>query len=469
MAITPAPKAPPHPLHKVEKGERPGGEVVHIIGAGGVGMSGLALLLARTGANVTASDKSDSPYLQKLSERGITTWVGSHPERIKPGAHVYYSSAIKPEDAERAHAERNGFVCASRHALLQHITQNYFTVAVAGCHGKTTTSAWVAQLFERAGLDPTALIGGTVPEWNSNYREGNGTIQGRPLLVIEADESDRSFLSIATDVALVTNIDLDHTDVHASLESLKAEFRRFISAALERGGWAHVSKECETEFVNLLKNNERQIWADTAFDATTRSVSYAKTKWKVGLAGAHNLLNATLVAQLAQTMHISDTVLGETLEKFTGVNRRMQKLAEFSGLNLTVIDDYAHHPQEVQATLAALAGEYEKLLIFWEPHRLSRFNHFHEEFAAALLPYVREHDVYSLPVFASGDKASEFAETEKLFLRFRNPPFAHIASSEDFSKTRAQFGTAKTAAVFMGAGNSSDYARQYADWLKSLQ
>ena len=460
MAVTPTPDA---------LSTKQLGEVVHIIGAGGVGMSGLALLLARTGASVTASDKSDSPYLQKLREKGITTWVGSQPERIRPGAQVFYSSAIKPEDPERAHAERSGFVCASRHALLQHITQNYFTVAVAGCHGKTTTSAWVAQLFERAGFDPTALIGGTVPQWNSNYREGNGTIQGKPLLVIEADESDRSFLNIETDVALVTNIDLDHTDVHASLDSLKADFRSFIKASLARGGWAHVSKECEGEFVNLLKDNDRQIWADTAVDAANRSVSFAQTKWKVGLAGAHNLMNATLVAQLAQSLQISDKVLGETLEKFTGVNRRMQKLAEYPRLNLTVIDDYAHHPHEVQVTLAALAGEYEKLLIFWEPHRLSRFNHFHEEFAAAFLPYANQHSLYSLPIFASGDKASEFPETEKLLMRFRNPPFVHIASREDFSSTRAQFGTAKTAAVFMGAGNSSDYARQYADWLKSVQ
>lgn len=443
-------------------------ENVHIIGAGGVGMSGLAMLLARTGAAVTASDLNDSPYLRKLAEKGIATWVGSSPEKIKPGSQVFYSTAVKPEDPERAYAEAHGFACASRHALLQLITRNYFTIAVAGCHGKTTTSAWVARLLESAGFDPTALIGGTVPEWSSNYREGKGTYRGKPLLVIEADESDRSFLSIDTDVALVTNIDLDHTDVHSSLESLRAEFREFLSGALSRGGWAHVSKECDAEFVSLLQERERNIFTQTQVDTALRTVVYAQQALQVGLAGVHNLMNASLVVQLARALNIGDAVLAPMLQNFGGVNRRMQKLAEFAELKLTVIDDYAHHPHEVQATLAALASQYDKLLIFWEPHRLSRFTHFHREFADALLPYATGHSLFTLPLYASGDKASDYPETEKLFIPFCNPPFVHIAKSEDFPLTRNAFGDRRTAAVFMGAGLSSDYARQYVEWLGSL-
>lgn len=441
---------------------------VHIIGAGGVGMSGLALLLRRTGAVVTASDISDSPYLQKLRETGITTWVGSNPQNILPGSQIFYSTAIKPEDPERAFAEKSGLPCAPRHDLLKLITRSYFTVAVAGCHGKTTTSAWVARLLERAGLEPTALIGGTVPEWSSNYREGSGTIQGKPLLVIEADESDRSFLSIDTDIALVTNIDLDHTDVHASLDNLKADFRAFVRGALERGGSAHVSKECEQEFIALMNEDARRVWSETDIDIASHTVTFAGKRMPVGLAGVHNLMNATLIVQLAKAMHVADTVLAEILHTFGGVNRRMQKLAEFSSLGVTVIDDYAHHPQEVTATLAALAGQYEKLLIFWEPHRLSRFTHFHREFAQAFEPYVKAHSLFSLPLYASGDKSADYPDAEKLFTEFCNPPYTHIASSADFPRTRGAIGRQKTAAVFMGAGLSSDYARQYVEWLASL-
>ena len=441
---------------------------VHIIGAGGVGMSGLALLLRRAGSIVTASDISDSPYLQKLRDKGITTWVGSQPENILPGSQVFYSTAIKPEDPERAFAEKNGLACAPRHDLLKLITQNYFTVAVAGCHGKTTTSAWVARLFELAGLEPTALIGGTVPEWSSNYREGAGTFQGKPLLVIEADESDRSFLSIDTDIALVTNIDLDHTDVHASLDNLKADFRAFVGGALSRGGSAHVSKECELDFYSLMKEDARRVWSETEVNIGSHSVAFAHKQMRVGLAGVHNLMNATLIVQVAKAMQIADSVLAEILQTFGGVNRRMQKLAEFPSLGLTVIDDYAHHPQEVSATLAALASQYEKLLIFWEPHRLSRFTHFHREFAQAFEPYVKAHSLFSLPLFASGDKSADYPDAEKLFTEFCNPPYTHIANSGDFSRTRSAFGTQKVAAVFMGAGLSSDYARQYTEWLKSL-
>ncbi len=441
---------------------------VHVIGAGGVGMSGLALLLARMGTSITASDQNDSPYLRKLQEKGIETWVGSDPLRIKNGTHVFYSSAIKPEDAERHFAEAQGLPCESRHALLALITQQYFTIAVAGCHGKTTTSAWVARLLEQAGFDPTALIGGTVPEWNSNYREGQGKMNGKPLLVIEADESDRSFLSIATDVAMVTNIDLDHTDVHASLENLKTDFRQFVNGAVARGGWVHVSKECEADFVALQQPFERSIWSDVSVVSEERVVGLGAAKYAIGIAGRHNLMNASLVVQLAKKLGVDDGVLADALRSFGGVNRRMQKLATFDRFSITVIDDYAHHPHEVQATLSALAGEYQRLLIFWEPHRLSRFCHFHAEFAAALLPYSEQHKLYSLPIYASGDRAGDYAEAQQLFMTFKNPPFEHVASASDFIKTRAEFGSVKTAAVFMGAGLSSDYAAQFVKWLVDL-
>jgi UDP-N-acetylmuramate--alanine ligase len=153
---------------------------VHIIGAGGVGMSGLALLLKRTGATITASDQNDSPYLRKLAEKGITTWVGSEPARINNGAHVYYSTAIKPEDPERSFAEKHGMRCEPRHALLAAITREYFTIAVAGCHGKTTTSAWIASLLEAAGLDPTALIAAPCRRGTRTTAKAKGNANGRP-------------------------------------------------------------------------------------------------------------------------------------------------------------------------------------------------------------------------------------------------------------------------------------------------
>lgn len=444
-------------------------ERVHIIGAGGVGMSGLALLLARTGASITASDQSDSPYLKKLAEKGITTWVGSEPSRIPRGAHVYYSTAIKPEDPERRHAEANGMVCQQRHALISHITREYFTIAVAGCHGKTTTSAWIAHLLTEAGYDPTALIGGTVPAWNSNFREGRGMLGGKPLLVMEADESDRSFLAIHCDVALITNIDLDHTDIHASLDSLRADFRRFAQIAMDAGGWLHISKECDAEFSRLLLPEDMQWWDKTGIDPVRHAVFFGEKVFPVGLAGLHNLLNATLVVQLAQHLGIAQNILQSVLSDFTGVNRRMQKLAEFPRYGLTVIDDYAHHPHEVAATLAALSGRFARLLVFWEPHRLSRFEHFHQDFAAVLKPYAENGKVIVLPIFASGDREADYPRAKEYYARFSHAPFATTTGIAELDLLPFTTSEQKvlSAAVFMGAGKSSDYAKEFVERLSA--
>lgn len=438
---------------------------IHIIGAGGVGMSGLALLAHRMGADVTASDQNDSPYLRKLADKGIATWVGSQPERIPAASHVFYSTAIRAEDPERSLAERSRMACESRHQLLKLITQNYFTIAIAGCHGKTTTSAWTARLLERAGYDPTALIGGTVPEWNSNYREGHGTMRGKPLLVIEADESDRSFLSIETNVAMVTNIDLDHTDVHASLDALKHDFLAFVSTARVHNGWIHLSKECPNELLAQLSGDEQKRWQDIAVDRASHSIVCDGKKYSVGLAGVHNLLNATLVLQLALRLGVADSVIADTLREFGGVNRRMQTIAAFPEKNLVVIDDYAHHPHEVDATLAALAARYDRLLIFWEPHRLSRFNHFYAEFDAVLRRYADRHSLFVLPIYASGDKAADYPLTEERFAQFGNPPYTYLSGANDYQQTAGAWNAGRNAAVFMGAGKSSEYAHAYAAWL----
>jgi UDP-N-acetylmuramate--alanine ligase len=441
---------------------------IHIIGAGGVGMSGLALLAQRMGATVTASDQNDSAYLRKLAEHGITTWVGSEPERIPRASHIFYSSAIKPDDPERAFAKQSGIPCASRHQLLSLITRHYFTIAIAGCHGKTTSSAWTARLLERAGFDPTALIGGTVPEWNSNYREGHGIFEGKPLLVIEADESDRSFLSIATNVAMVTNIDLDHTDVHASLESLTQDFLAFLQNARRQGGWIHLSKECPQELTAQLSPEELKTWHEISVDLDSQAVHYRGISYRVGLSGAHNLLNATLVLQLALRLGIDTQLTADVLREFKGVNRRMQVIANFPVLNLDVIDDYAHHPHELEATLAALSSRYDRLLIFWEPHRLSRFNHFYREFDALLQRFADKHAVFVLPIYAAGDQAADYPLTEERFMTFRAPPYTYLQSEGEFEQTLGKWTGARNAAVFMGAGQSSDYAHAYARWLGKL-
>lgn len=431
-------------------------------------MSGLALLAKQTGAHVTASDRNDSAYLQNLAAQGIQTWVGEIPERIDTHAEVFYSSAVKSDNRERAVCEERGQRTESRHSLITRITREYFTLAIAGSHGKTTTSAWVTLLLENAGLDPNALIGGTVPLWKSNFRKGNGTFENKPLLVIEADESDKSFLAIDADVALVTNIDLDHTDIHPNLESLRKDFIAFTAHAKSSGGFFIVSKECGAALVSLLGDTEKALWDSVSVSVNKHALQFEGTEFPVGLPGRHNLMNASVVLQLGVRLKISHGVIADTLKNFAGVDRRMQVLAHFETLGLDVVDDYAHHPHEVAATLSALKDRYERLLIFWEPHRLSRFEHFHADFLNVLLPYSESHRLYSLPLYASGDKEANYPNAKKYFEKFITPPFVSVASADDFSKTLDAWRGAKTAAVFMGAGKSSAFAHEYVLWLKSL-
>ncbi|MBV6492296.1 MAG: UDP-N-acetylmuramate--L-alanine ligase [Turneriella sp.] len=430
-------------------------------------MSGLALLLKRRGGLITASDKNDSPYLKKLSSMGIETWVGSHPEKIHPDAHVFYSSAVKETDAERKYAHSKSMPCHSRHLLLETITADFYTIAIAGCHGKTTTSAWVADLLTRAGFDPTALIGGTVPAWESNFREGKGEINGKPILVIEADESDHSFLSIDVDIALITNIDLDHTDIHANLNSLENEFQEFAIRAKKNNGYIILSHECNRILEKNLSKEEKEIHNSISVDAHLHSVKAQGKNYSVGLPGYHNLMNATAVLGLSLALKISSEITAASLWEFSGVSRRIETLKIFPQFNLTIIDDYAHHPHEVEATLATLDAIYETLWIFWEPHRLSRFVHFHNEFKNVFQPYVKKHTLFTFPIYASGDLWADYPSAETLFTPFKVAPYTHIASNANFKNIFSTADKRKKAAVFMGAGLSSKYAHEFVQFLET--
>ncbi|MBS0618970.1 MAG: hypothetical protein JSR44_12325, partial [Spirochaetes bacterium] len=172
------------------------------------------------------------------------------------------------------------------------------------------------------------------------------------------------------------------------------------------------------------------------------------------------------VLQLGLSLGLDEAAIAASLAEFSGVNRRMQKIAEFGSEQLTVIDDYAHHPHEVQATLSALQAQYEHLVIFWEPHRLSRFTHFHAEFMTTLAAFAQGNTLVSLPLYASGDKAEDYPQVAGLFQSFQKPPFQYLSSAANFAKIDLHLGARKNAAVFMGAGLSSEYAKAFVAFMR---
>jgi len=436
---------------------------IHIIGAGGVGMSGLALLLHNLGYRLTASDLNDSFYLQQLTEVGIETWVGSNAENIRPGSVVIHSSAVPAHDSEIVHAKAQNWLVSSRHLLLEFLTGNYFTIAVTGTHGKTTTSAWLAYVLEVAGFDPTALIGGKVLHWNSNIRLGRGKHNGRPILVIEADESDGSFHSIQSQVAILTNAGMDHVDNYKSEQEAKESFLQFFKSVTQNSGMIIASVESR-EFLQSLLDKAGSKLHDRV--KVSGGLMIDGTPYQVGLNGVHNLMNASAVVVAALHLGIELEHIREGLKTFQGVGRRMQLLYDAHspkfGAQLRIYDDYAHHPREMKAVVEALSTPNQQLYVVWEPHRISRFVYFHEDFTSVIKTHIGFENLIIMPPFTAGDDFDAYPEFQSLFEQTKGRAALALAEIQELDRLRQLQPQGKDIItfVFMGAGHSSSWAQQ---------
>lgn len=457
--------------------ERP----IHLIGGGGVGMSALGLLLLSQGYELSASDLNGGVYLEKLQEKGARTWVGSDFEKIVPEALIFYSSAISPDDPERKGAAGRGQEAHPRHLLLRSLTRDFYTIAVSGTHGKTTTSAWIAFLFEKAGRDPSALIGGTLAQWGSHFRIGRGEQNNQPLLIMEADESDGSFLQIDADEALITNVELDHVDRYDAENEIFDQFHTFIEQCQKKGGLTLPSPEAKNwlpenapyareleRFFETLEYGPDFISFENAWG------SGEKVQMQVSLPGRHNLYNGALVAASGLIHSIELEVIQQALSGFTGVGRRLETLAKIKnshGAEITIIDDYAHHPSEVRAVLDVFAPSKSRVVAIWEPHRISRFCHFYHEFIEVLEKFPGFQNTALLPVFDAGGEASsgEFTEFAGLWEELAKRLMGEYALNEAPSEMArlAQEAKSDTTFLFMGAGRSSAVAHECADLLAS--
>ncbi|MDH5716245.1 MAG: UDP-N-acetylmuramate--L-alanine ligase [Spirochaetia bacterium] len=448
---------------------------IHIIGAGGVGMSALGMILLKEGFLVTASDKKKNTYLEKLNKAGAKTWEGSVPENIPKNAIVFFSSAISKNNPERKFAEENNMPVFNRNPLLAYISKNHFSIAIAGCHGKTTTSAWIAYLLEQAGLDPNAIIGGTVKEWNSNVRFGSGAWQDKKILVTEADESDGSFLFLSTNISIVTNIDIDHVDFYKNINELHEKFNQFIQNTSANNGAYFISPQIPNElqkkvFANNI-TNKLMNEISQKININSNKLFYENNEYKVNLPGEHNLFNAACVLAVGQYLNIQNQVIKYTLENFTGVSRRMEILHEFTpkeNKTITIIDDYAHHPVEVKAVLETLLSQKKNIIAVWEPHRISRFIHFFEDFKKVFEESIGLKNLYVLPVFYSGDLPENFPEYKNLFENLIKTTGGFINQKQNFNLLFDKILNVNNnvTIIFMGAGESSNYAHEFVSSIK---
>lgn len=363
--------------------ERPwSGRRIHLIGVGGAGMSGYARAAHALGAAVSGSDRTDSTYLRSLREEGVLdAAIGHDAANIPAGAdiEVFYSSAIPAESPERLAAAARGLTVRPRAALLAELSALRRTIAVAGAHGKTTTSSMIVHVLRELGLDPGWLVGSAVAPGlaNSHWSEG-------PWLVVEADESDRSMLSLHVEIAVLTNVELDHHAAFGSLAELRDAFRELLAGA-ERA----VVVWDRPELLELAARKPDVEVVAYDMPAPTLGDGDASFDWRghrvrLAVPGAHNVLNATAALEVARLLGAAEADAAVAIAGFRGAARRFQKL----GTTLTgtlVIDDYAHHPTEVAATLsAARTLAHERLVAVFQPHLYSRTKLLAREFGEAL-------------------------------------------------------------------------------------
>jgi UDP-N-acetylmuramate--alanine ligase len=346
------------------------GRRLHFVGIGGAGMSGLALVAAQLGAAVTGSDQAESPYMRALRAAGIEPAIGHSADNVPDGAEVVYSTAVAPDNPERAAARARGLRERHRGEVLGELTRLRRTIAVAGTHGKTTTAAMAVQALGAAGMAPGYLIGGELRATGRNADWGAGE-----WLVVEADESDRSFLELDVEVAVVTNVELDHHSTYASRVELDAAFEEFLRGA------RHV---VVPEGLAIAGAGEPFAAGPTELDAAGSRFSWRGRDVRVGVPGAHNADNAAAALEAARLAGADEAAIAASLTDFQGTGRRFERLgATASGAE--VYDDYAHHPTEVRATIAAARTlAPERVVVAFQPHLYSRTAALAPDFGAAL-------------------------------------------------------------------------------------
>ncbi len=387
---------------------------IHFIGVGGAGMSGIARIMLAKGFSISGSDKSESAMLTSLKALGAEIFIGHASQNLGDAQMVIISSAINESNAELLAAKAKGLPIIARATALAWLMSESTSVAIAGTHGKTTTTAMLTVALQSAGLDPSFAIGGTINTAGTNAHSGTGTI-----FVAEADESDGSFLAYKPTGAIVTNIELDHVDHFPNEDAVFAVFEQFVSS-IKQGGFL-VACGDDAGVNNLLKRIKRtdlQIYLygkGTSNDFRIDKIHLApkgsssvvsSTGRKVGelnlaVAGEHNLLNGLAAFAAASALGAAETKVLDGLASFTGTKRRFELKGEVDGVK--VIDDYGHHPTEVNVTLttAKNLAQAGRVIVIFQPHRYSRTAAFATQFSTSL---ALADFTYLLEVYAASEK-----------------------------------------------------------------
>ena len=433
---------------------------IHFVGIGGIGMSGIAELLAERGIRVSGCDLRPSAITDLLAARGIPVFSGHDPAHLEGVDTVVVTAAVRGENAEIDAARRRGLTVLRRKEILGAIAAGKRTVGVSGTHGKTTTTAMIAHVLEEAGLDPSILVGGMLRNIGSNAKNGRGDI-----LVVEADEYDRTFHHLHPEVAVVTNIEADHLEYFGSFDAVVEAFRTFIDGL--RPGGVVVGCADDPAVATLLDSVDVRVLRyglGPRAELTARNIEFRERGssfeveglgfFKLFVPGEHNVRNALAAIAVARELGIGAHTIATALSKFLGVDRRFQILGDYAGA--LVVDDYAHHPTEIRATLDAARSGYpqRRIVALFQPHLYSRTRDFAREFGESL----RRADVAIVaPIYAAREKPIEGISARMIAEATSGIEFLDRSNAEIVNELRRRL-EPNDVFITMGAGDVHEIA-----------
>ena len=392
-------------------------EIIHFIGIGGIGMSGLSLIMKGKGFKIQGSDLSINKNIERLKKEKIKVFIGQKKQNVKNATIVVISSAIKKDNPEILEAKRKNLPVITRGKMLAHIVSLTKNIVVVGSHGKTTTTSLIASIFQKTKLDPTIINGGVINSIRNTAKLGKSDWS-----ILEADESDGSFVHIPPTYSIITNVDREHMDFYKSIEDLKKYFIQFIDKVPSFGkSFICLDDKINTDLIKKLKNHNYYTYgtnpnANFYIKSIKQNVNFTKfdlivkvpnkknlhiKNLKTPLIGIHNVRNSVAAVAVALTIGISIVNIKKGLLNFKGVQRRFNKI--FTLNNIDYYDDYAHHPTEIKFVLEGVNNvykNYDKVCVF-QPHRISRLKDLKSEFSFAF----KDADIVILcPIYSAGEK-----------------------------------------------------------------
>ena len=457
---------------------------IHFVGIGGIGMSGIAEVMHQLGYKVQGSDVAESYVVEKLRKQGIDVMIGHSPENIGEAAVVVCSSAIKDNNPEIETAAGRRLPRVKRAEMLAELMRMQKTIAVAGTHGKTTTTSMIAAMLDSGGMDPTVINGGIINRYGSNARLGKSD-----WMVVEADESDGSFLRLDGTIAVVTNIDPEHLEHWGSFDEVKRAFCEFIEnvpfyglavlcidhpdvqGILGRIQDRRIVTYGFSALADLRAENVQPNGDGTSFDAVILERDGERRTIEgihVPIPGRHNVQNALAAVAVALELGIDDEKIVAGFERFEGVKRRFSKVGEIDGA--TIIDDYAHHPVEIRAVLAAARESSSgRVIAVMQPHRYTRLQSLMDDFQSAF----NDADiVFVAPVYAAGEQPIDGVSSDALVEGLR----AHghrmvkgVSDPADLAQSLRDVAAEEDIVICMGAGDITKWAAGLADGIRAAR